>query len=232
MISTPRRVLSLLAIVLISSTVLFAQDDSDDQPDARVARISALSGDALVKRIDNDDWEKIVKDLPIVEGDTISTEDDSRIEIQLDNYNFIRLDEKSELKLVFLGDDGVALSLSKGTLGVSLKKFDFETSYLEVDAPSSTITLQKDGVYRVDAGEADAQTVSVFVADGGQARVYSNDAGFTLRSGQSSRLFLDGQFAGQWDRTNVMFLLKRRFRHLDDGSGRCDRVPGEETEAI
>src|SRR5437879_2048028 len=76
--------------------------DDDDVPDvtARVARISFLKGEAKIRRSDGGDWERAALNLPVVEGDEITTDADARLEIQFDNAQHLRLAENSYLKIV------------------------------------------------------------------------------------------------------------------------------------
>ncbi len=203
MFKISKRLWAFLLITPLLAGAVVGQDYEDDEdyqePAARVVRVSYLNGEAQIKRIENEEWESVVSNLPLVEGDTIQTERGSRLEIQLDRYSFVRLDGDSTLKFTFLADEGIAISLSRGTLGVTLIRFDKNKSYLEIDAPSSTVAIQKSGVYRIDAGDEYNKEVRVSVRDDGEARVYSRDSGFVLKDGRSARLFLDGVMAGEWE---------------------------------
>jgi uncharacterized protein YaiE (UPF0345 family) len=57
-------------------------DDYTPEVTARVARISFVSGDVQIKRADQTDWERATQNLPVVEGDEIATDSNSRLEIQ------------------------------------------------------------------------------------------------------------------------------------------------------
>ena len=83
----------LLTLFLIPITVRADDDDDADDYDvkARVMRISDIAGDADLKRNGNTDWERARLNYPIVEGDTVATGKDSRLEIQVDARNFLRL---------------------------------------------------------------------------------------------------------------------------------------------
>jgi len=179
--------------------------DDPDVPDvtARVARISFIRGYAQVKRADGDDWETATLNLPLVEGDEIATGLDSRIEIQFDNAQFLRLAENSYVKLTVLKDEGTALSLSLGTLSLTITRFDKDRSYFEIDAPKTTLAIQKTGQYRIDAGNIGAEQVRVAVDGGGEVRVYSETAGFSLKSGRSARVFISGDNAGEWENEDL-----------------------------
>src|SRR2546427_8500441 len=105
-----------LFLTFLTTTVLArASDDADNADEyevkARVVRLSLLSGEVNLKRAGNTDWERARLNFPLVEGDTISTDSDSRVEIQIDARNFVRLGGNSILQIVTLRDEGVALSV-------------------------------------------------------------------------------------------------------------------------
>jgi len=144
-----RRVLwaIFLLLPLLSGGRSFAQtvDETDDAPDVqtRVARFSFVRGDVQIRRSGNKDWEKATPNLPIVEGDEISTGDDARAEIQLSSTSHLRLNGRSYLKFSTLKDEGIALSIPQGTMSLRLLEFDKSKSYFEIDAPMTTIAIQK-----------------------------------------------------------------------------------------
>lgn len=174
-------------------------DDEVPQVTARVARVSFLRGEAQIRRADSNNWERVTQNLPLVEGDEIATSRDTRLEIQFDSRKYLRLSENSYLKVVTLKDEGIAVSLPQGTLSLRLLEFDKERAFFEIDAPQTTVAIQKAGMYRVDAGDDRNKQVRVAVTDSGEARIYSENSGFTLRSGRSARIYLDGNFAGEWE---------------------------------
>lgn len=219
-----------------------AEDETSDyQVRARVARVTLLSGDVQLSRAGTREWETAEVNLPLVEGDRLATGRSSRLEIQIDAYNFIRLGAGSTLTIVTLRDEGIALSLTEGTLTVRLARFDKEREYFEVDAPKTTVAAEKRGLYRIDAGRNpsgnETGDVRVTVRDDGRARIYSETSGFTLRDGRTARLFFDGADEGgdwelasapafdDWDswveerEENLAELLKyeRRDRYYDSG---------------
>ena len=176
-------------------------DDDTDVPDAtaRVARISFIRGDVQIRRDGATDWEKATLNLPIVEGDELTTSDGARVEIQFNNYSFLRLDENASLRLAVLKNEGIALSILQGTLSLRVTDLAKAAGYVEVDAPRSTVALQSSGTYRIDAGKAGDADIRLSVTNGGEARVYSDSAGFTLKSGRGARVFVDGSNAGEWE---------------------------------
>jgi hypothetical protein len=193
-----RALLVVLPLLCYGSVLGAAIDDEIPEVTARVARATFVKGDVQVRRAGSADWEQVSQDLPFVEGDEIATGDESRLEVQLDSKTFLRLDENSYLNVAGLKDGGVALSLPKGTLIVRALAFNKDDTYIEVDAPKTTVSVQKAGVYRVEAGDRNEEYVRVSVTEDGEARIYSENAGFTLRSGRSSRIAIAGGLAGEW----------------------------------
>ncbi|MEO7538684.1 MAG: DUF6600 domain-containing protein [Pyrinomonadaceae bacterium] len=178
------------------------QDDDTPEVTDRVARISFIRGESKIRRAGLEEWEQMTLNLPIVEGDEIAT-GESRIEIQFDNQTHLRLAENSYLKVVTLKNNGIAVSLSLGTFVVRITSFDKDRTFFEVDAPSTTLAVQRSGSYRVDAGRQGGAEVRLSADNEGEARVYSANAGFTLKSGRSARIFIDGANAGEWEMNDV-----------------------------
>lgn len=199
-----RRNVSLLLslLLLLFSITISARAEDDDEPDeydvkARVVRTSLIDGEVNLKRSGNEDWERIRLNFPLVEGDTVATGRDSRLEIQVDARNFVRLAADTVLRIVTLRDEGIALSVVEGTATVRLAKFDRKNGYFEVDAPKTTLAAGKTGLYRIDAPR-DGR-VRLTVRDGGSAQIYSETSGFTLRDGRSAELVASGDNAGDWE---------------------------------
>jgi len=199
----PNRFL-LLPSLILSTTLLFlpmialADDTDGDDYDvkARVVRVSLIHGEAAYKRHDTEDWESARLNTPLVEGDTVSTGADGRLEIQIDARNFVRLASDSVLRIVTLRDEGIALSLVEGTATLRLARFDRDQEWFEIDAPKTTIAAESKGLYRISAGRKG--TVQLTVRDGGRARVYSDTAGFTVKDGRTATLTFEGDEAGEW----------------------------------
>ncbi len=195
----------LIPFLFLNTESAFGNVSDDETPEitARVARISFLRGDVQIKHADSQDWERATNNLPIVEGDEIAVSSNARLEIQFDSRNYLRLAENSYLKVTTLRGEGIALSLPSGILSLRVLEFDKDRSYFEIDAPNTTVAVQKAGMYRVDAGDKNDKEVRISVTDDGQARIYSENSGFILRNGRSARIYLDGNNAGEWETTDA-----------------------------
>jgi hypothetical protein len=244
--SSPTKLLFLLSLLLLVSATARADDDNNNGGDeyeehGRVLRVSLLKGEVTLQRAGSDEWETAQLNSPLVEGDTLATGRDARLEIQADSRNFIRVGENSVLKVVTLRDEGIALSLSEGTATFKLSRFDRDKEYFELDAPKTTVAAERTGQYRVDC---DASSVSVTVREGGRARIYTETSGFELGSERTARLALNGEAddwdvgaAAQldgWDSWNVERELYIASRLDSEGSGRyydSDVYGAEELDA-
>ncbi len=97
--------LFLTTMALGTSAADYRIDDEEPEVTDRVARISFIKGDVQIRRSDGDQWEKAVLNLPVVEGDEISTGGDARLEIQFNAATHFRVTENSYLKVVSLNPD-------------------------------------------------------------------------------------------------------------------------------
>ena len=200
-LSFPIAFLYLLSALFLLTATARADDttNNDDEYDvnARVLRVSLVKGEVTLSRDGGNEWETAQLNTPLVEGDTLATGRDSRLEIQADSRNFIRVGENSVLKVVALRDEGIALSLSEGTATVVLSRFDRTKEYFEVDAPKTTVAAERTGQYRIDVDSSGG--VRVTVREDGRARIYSESSGFELRSDRTARFTLNDEGDGDWD---------------------------------
>jgi hypothetical protein len=183
-------------------------DDYTPEVTARVVRISFIRGDVQIRRAADEngvkqDWERAALNLPVVEGDELSTGANTVVEIQLDSYNHIRLWENAYLKFTTLRDEGIAVSLPQGTMSFRALAFDKDKSYFEVDVPGTTVSVERAGMYRVDAGDTRNSEIRVAATEDGEAKVYTQTSGFTLRSGRTARIFIEGNYAGDYETSSV-----------------------------
>jgi hypothetical protein len=199
--------LPLLLVSAGNGSGAVLMDDYTPEVTARVVRISFIRGDVQIRRAgdgtDKQDWERAALNLPVVEGDEISTGANTVVEIQLDAYNHIRLWDNAYLKFTTLRDEGVAVSLPQGTMNFRSLAFDKNKSYFEIDAPSATLSIERAGMYRIDAGDTRNAEIRVTATEDGEAKVYTQTSGFTLRSGRTARIFIEGRYAGDYETETV-----------------------------
>lgn len=190
----------LLAVGLVRGQNI--SEYTDDAPDNRVARIKLLEGDVRIKRNDTEAWETAELNLPLITGDEIATGGDGRIEIQFDIDTYLRIAPNSIVKIKSLDYSGIAVGIPRGAAVASLRKFDRERGFFEIDLPETTVAVLKSGIYRFESLDYADGEVRVGVSGNGEARVYSADSGFRLRSGRLARVALSGNYAGDWEIAN------------------------------
>ena len=61
------------------------------------------------------------------------------------------------------------------------------------------MSVQRPGTFRVDAGDRESESIRIAATDGAEARVYSDTAGFILKNGRSSRVYISGTNEGEWE---------------------------------
>jgi hypothetical protein len=199
-LSAPSALLFLLStLFLLAPAARAAEDTYEDEYEehARVLRVSLLKGEVSLKRAGEDEWEDARLNAPLVEGDLLATGRDSRLEIQADARNFVRVGPDSVIRVVTLRDEGIALSISEGTATFRLARFDKDREYFELDAPGTTVAAERTGQYRVDVGRDGS--VRVTVREEGRARIYSQNSGFVLRNNRTALLAPDGSGEADWE---------------------------------
>ncbi len=166
----------------------WAEDDPDSDEalryydDAKVIRVKYADGEAFVERESEEGWEDLIENLPIFEGDFLSTED-GRAELYLGRLNYLRIDRNSQLGItqapVLRGTDW-SLDLVAGSIIVDLHQ-------LEADAQASVHTADCEvffvtsGLYRIDRGPAGDTRVWVIqgkaqvLSEGERTRLSRND---------------------------------------------------------
>ena len=179
--------LSSLAILLQLSTAARAQDQEDDQnqgqdPPARVGRLDYSHGSVSFRPAGEDDWVTAVPNRPMVTGDDLWADEDSRAEVHIGS-TALRLGSKTGITFLALDDRSTQIRLAQGSLIVRVRHLDDDDSY-EIDTPNIAFTLLQPGEYRIDVSEDGSQTVTnVFH---GRGRVTGGGFTYTVVADQSA----------------------------------------------
>ncbi|MBI4469281.1 MAG: FecR domain-containing protein [Acidobacteria bacterium] len=129
------------------------QDDAPYLVNAGVARVSLIKGEVTFQRGATEDWEAAAINLPLDEGDRITTGPDGRAEIQLYSDNYVRVSHATQLSLGRMTTGDARFSVESGTVTVRANRIDDDVR-IQVDTPSCQITVNKKGVYRINVSEA------------------------------------------------------------------------------
>ncbi len=158
-------------------------DDAADPPD-RVARLSYLGGQVSFQPGGDSNWVQASLNRPLVTGDALYTDRNSRTELQLGGA-VVRLDERSSATLLNLDDRIAQLQLSEGVLNLRVRNLREGESY-EIDTPTLAFVTTMPGEYRIDIAP-DGRSTMVTVFDG-RGEVYGeNNASRGVRAGSTYR---------------------------------------------
>jgi hypothetical protein len=159
--------LAVMLVMALASTSALADDDdpgpgSGGGPQPNVARISLIHGDVSMQRGDSADWTAATLNTPMVRGDIVGTGDKSRVEVQLDYANILRLTSQSQAKIADLTRTHIQIQLSQGYAYYSI--FKGSEADVEIDTPNVSVRPLKKGRYRIQVN-SDSET-EVIVRDG------------------------------------------------------------------
>jgi hypothetical protein len=180
-------VLSLagLAFLLQLSAIARAQDDADDQtqdPPTRAGRLNYSQGSVSFRPAGEDDWITAVPNRPVVTGDDLWADEDSRAEVHVGSAA-IRLGAKTGITFLTLDDTTTQIRLAQGSLIVRVRHVDDDDTF-EIDTPNLAFTLLQPGEYRVDVSEDGSQSITTVWH--GRGRVTGGGFTYNVIAGQSS----------------------------------------------
>ncbi|MDB6060180.1 MAG: uncharacterized protein JWM78_283 [Verrucomicrobiaceae bacterium] len=106
---------------------------------------------------DDDQWSDATLNYPITTGDSLWTEPNARLELQIGSAE-VRMDHSTEFNVVQLDDDATQLRVDQGVINVHLHAVP--TGGISVITPQGRIDLVKPGSYHIDAGYPPADEVT------------------------------------------------------------------------
>jgi len=197
--------LASIAFVLQVSTIANAQDDAADpsqaqnqvrnqpqnqdqdqdqaqDPPGRVARLNFSQGSVSFRPAGEDDWVTAVPNRPMVTGDDLWADENSRAEVHVGSAA-IRLGSKTGITFLALDDHTTQIRLAQGSMILRVRHLDDDESY-EIDTPNIAFSLLQPGEYRVDVSEDGTQTVTDVWH--GRGRVTGGGFTYTVVAGQSA----------------------------------------------
>src|SRR5713101_670741 len=176
-------VLAGVLLMLQSPVTSGAQDQDDQDPPGRVARMNYTQGSVTFQPGGEGDWVNAVPNRPLTSGDNLWTDQGSRAELHIGS-TAVRLAAETSLTLLDLNERTTQLRLSEGTVILRLRHLD-DGDLVEVDTPNLAFNLQRTGEYRIDVdSNGDVTKVSVW---SGRGEVTGGGYSYTVVAGQSAR---------------------------------------------
>mgnify|MGYP001318148155 CR=1 FL=1 len=160
---------------VLCTNLLFAQL-LDRGPALGVARVSLTTGDVTLQRSNSGDSITATTNMPLVEGDLLTTGLASRAEIQLDYSNLLRLNEHSQVRIASLDVRSFRLQVEHGIVTYSELRGGEAT--VDIETPLVTVRNEKNGRYRIEIVDFDEVIIDL---QKGQATVVSSIGKETLK---------------------------------------------------
>ena len=158
-----------------------AQDQTQDPP-GRVARLNFSQGAISFRPAGEDDWVSGVPNRPMVTGDDLWSDQDSRAEVHIGS-TAIRLGAKTGITFLTLDDRTTQIRLAEGSLILRVRHVDDDDNY-EIDTPNIALNLLQPGEYRIDVSEDGSQSITTVWH--GRGRVTGGGFTYTVVAGQSA----------------------------------------------
>jgi hypothetical protein len=214
------------------------------QPQGGVGRISVINGNLSTQRGDSGDWVADTVNTPVMPGDTLSTGPNSRVEIELDYANILRLSDNTVAKVADLTPGRIQIQVSQGLVDYVVIR-DGDTGNTEVDSPNVAVHPLGRGVYRM---RVNSPTESVVTVREGQMQAATPQGSTNVNQGQmitvegsnDPQYKIDGERArDDWDGWNAerdkFILSASSWQHTDpyytgsndlDQYGQWQNAPG------
>jgi hypothetical protein len=157
------------------------QDQGQDPP-GRVGRLNYSQGSISYRPAGEDDWVTGVPNRPMVTGDDLWADENSRAEVHIGS-TALRLGPKTGITFLDLDDRNTQIRLAEGSLILRVRHLDDDDNY-EVDTPNLAFNLRQPGEYRLDVSEDGSQTnITVWH---GRGRVTGGGYTYTVVADQSA----------------------------------------------
>ena len=175
-----RKVASVLGVAMALALFLpkLALADDYDDPPSVVARLAYSQGTVSFQPAGTEDWVDAGINRPITTGDKLWSDQDGRVELQLD-ASTIRLFHSTGFSFLNLNDNVTQVRLSEGTILVRVRHLNENETY-EIDTPNLAFSIYRPGTYRINVDEGGDAT-SIRVRDG-EGQVTGGGASYSVRA--------------------------------------------------
>ena len=179
--------LAMLAFIVVPwlGGRAFAQDD----PPGRVGRLVDVQGAVSRYEGEQGQWTDAERNRPLTTGDRLYTDARATAEVRIGS-TLVRLSEATELELLRVDDDHIALRLHRGSLALQVRAREVAAE-IELVTAEASLRPQRSGLYRLDR----ADDVTQATALRGALRV-DERGGFTIETGQRLELWREGDERG------------------------------------
>ena len=162
----PWIVFTMITVCLATALpILWAQSKQAPQTPEQVAYIKLIEGQVGYQRGDDNQaqWTAAAINLPMMTGDLLYANEQSRAEIELGDGGFLRIGSRAYVGFLQNTSERFQLKLTSGTITLRLRQFDRE---YEIDAPNVAFVPRQPGEYRVDVNENGDTDITLYEGEG------------------------------------------------------------------
>ena len=174
-----KRLAGFLTVSFALLVPAFAQADEGDPP-TRVARLAFVQGSVSLQPGGTDDWIAAPLNRPLTIGDQLWSDQDSRVELQLDG-SLLRLSSNTAMSFLNLSDNVTQIQLTAGSLLVRVRRLEENETY-EIDTPNLAFSVLRPGLYRLTV-DASGNTTAIRVRSG-QGEVTGGGSAYSVNSNE------------------------------------------------
>jgi len=175
-----RLLVSLMILIVAVAVPALAQQ----QPPARVGRVSFVSGNLALHMPGDTQWSAGEVNYPVATGASLWTDAEARAEIRI-GPDTVDMASNTELDVVALDERVSRFDVPQGRIYLHLRRLDQGQS-VEIDIPRGAIRLLQPGYYDIDAGTQD-QPARVAVFEG-SAQFVGSGADIVIKPGDVAML--------------------------------------------
>jgi hypothetical protein len=191
-----QRATHLMAALLLGvAAVPGALANPDADPPGRVGRLADVMGQVWLFTPESGEWVNATRNRPLTAGDRLSTDAGARAEVRIGSTS-LRLDSGSELEVLRLDDERIALQLHNGSVAARLRNREAAAEF-DLKTAEGRFSTQRAGRYRFDRTDA----TSHLTVYNGQALYEGPRSALTVNSGQRAEFWIDTSDAAQYSIT-------------------------------
>lgn len=180
-----KRLALALVVFLCSALTSVAWAD----PPGRVGRLGDMTGQVWLFSPDGGEWVEAPRNRPLTSGDRVATDANAHAEVRIGSAT-VRLDSGTELEVLRIDDDHIALQLHNGSIATHLRTSESAREF-ELRTAEGRFITPRAGRYRFDRAD---ETSNVTVMSG-EAVFEGPGSALTVNAGQRAEFWLDNNAA-------------------------------------
>ena len=173
-----------LLIIFLLTVLALGVVKAQEQPAPAVGRVSLIDGDVLVQRAGSGEWVAAGLNATVDRGDSLSTGERSRAEIELDYANLMRLDQHAEVAIADLTRDRIQLQVTQGLVNYTVFNNGAQAQ-VEIDTPNMAVHPLGPGVYRI---QVDSPSETSITVREGEVEVSTPQGSNSVKAGETSEV--------------------------------------------